>query len=207
MTSIEHTGRKAGPVTLHVDTMSADVEVVSDPRATGSWIEISTPDASGPAADTVRNATVRDLGDDIHVKLREGQSVGAGSVVIGANYDVISSGTNVTIVNGRVISGGSASSGPIRVRAILQPGSRLVAKTMSGDVTTKGVASLDASTMSGNIRADEITSPSRLKTMSGDIRVTGTGRPPVNASSMSGDVTGNGVDMTARSMSGRVRQS
>jgi hypothetical protein len=203
MTSIEHTGRQSGPVTLHIDTQAADIEVVADPRVTGSWIELSTPDSTGPAVDAIRNASFRDNGSDLHLNLREGQNGGGGMV--------IQSGGGVTMVNGRIISGnmggfGGVSMGRITVRAILEPGSRLVAKTMSGDVVTKGVTSVDAQTMSGDIEADGVSASSRLKSMSGSIRVRGEGQPLVTASTMSGDVHGSGVDLDASSMSGRIRR-
>lgn len=203
MTSIEHTGRQSGPVTLHIDTQSADIEVVADARVSGSWIELSTDDSTGPAVDAIRRADFRDKGDHLRLTLREGQN-GGGSVVIQSGMNV----TGVTMVNGRIISGGygSVSAGRITVRAILEPGSTLIAKTMSGDVVTKGVHFVRAETMSGDIRADGVTGDSRLKSMSGDIRVQGSPAAHVTASTMSGDVSGSGVNLNASSMSGRVRR-
>lgn len=205
MTSVEHTSRQTGPVTLHIDTQAADIEIVADPRVQGSWIELSTTDTTGPAVETIRNAAFRDNGTDLHLTLREGRNSGGDVVIGGSNYGSISVGGGVTVING-VVMGGGMSMGRITVRAILEPGSRVVAKTMSGDVVTKGVTSVDAQTMSGDIRAESVSASSRFKTMSGDIRVSGENRPQVIASSMSGDVTGEGVDLNASSMSGRVRQ-
>lgn len=202
MTSIEHAGRDRGPVTLHIETQAADVQVVSDARISGSLIELSTPDHSGPAVDAIRRARFRDHGNELHLTLREGQT-GHNVTIGGNNYGSISTGGGMTIVNGVVIGG--VVSGPITVRAMLEPGSAVVVKTMSGDITTRGVNTVRAQTMSGDIEADGITNTSSLKTMSGDIRVCGEGRPQVTASSMSGDVTGSGVDLHASSMSGRVR--
>ncbi|MCU7724571.1 DUF4097 family beta strand repeat-containing protein [Actinoplanes sp. KI2] len=202
MTTIEHTAHLSGPITLHITTQAADVQIVADPRVSGTWIELSTPDTSGPAVDAIRAAEFRDDGRDVHLKLTEGTNIvnNLGSVTIG-NY------SSMTVVNGVVIgaSGNFASSG-ITVRAITEPGSAVVVKTMSGDVTTKNVGAVRAQTMSGDIKADGLTRDSSLKSMSGDIRVTGDGRPRVTASTMSGDVTGKAVDLNARSMSGRVRQ-
>lgn len=205
MTTVEHTGRQTGPVTLHIETQAADVEVVSDSRITGSWIELSTPDQSGPAVDAIRAARFDDHGTELHLTLREGQS--GGTVIQSGrnNYSNVSFGGGVTIVNGVVMGGGSM--GQVTVRAMLEPGSALVVKTMSGDVVTKGVHHVRAQTMSGDIRADGVTGDSRLKSMSGDIRVNGQPQAHVSASTMSGDVYGAGVQLEASTMSGRVRRS
>jgi hypothetical protein len=215
-TKVEFTATQTGPITLHINTMAADVQIVADERASGTWIEVSTPDTSGPAVDTIRRADFRDQGRSVHLKLNEGQHSG-GTVISGNN---IYQAGGMTIVNGMVMGGTSFSSG-ITVRAITEPGSAVEVKTMSGDVTTKNVSAVRAQTMSGDIEIDGITEDSSLKSMSGDIRVSGAaintgsrevtragtaGGPRVTASTMSGDVTGDGVDLHARSMSGRVRQ-
>lgn len=199
MTSVQYTARHAGPITLHIDTQAADVRVVADPAVTGTIIEVSTPDTSGPSMDAVRRTEFHDQGHEVHLKLREGVDVGAGQVV-----------TGVTIVNGVIYGAGSNAhvSAGITVRAITEPGSTVVVRTMSGDVVTKGVGFVRARTMSGDIEVTGLHVGAALKTMSGDIRVAGApgGRAQVTASSMSGDVTGSGVDLHGRSMSGRVRQ-
>lgn len=202
MTSIEHAGQQRGPITLHIDTQAADVQVVSDPRITGTLVELSTPDNSGPAVDAIRSADFRDYGNEVHLTLREGQS--GNTVQYGnGNVQMNSFGGGMTIING-VVMGGTAS-GPITVRAMIEPGSAVVIKTMSGDIVTRGVTTVRAQTMSGDIEADGVTNRSTLKSMSGDIRVAGVGQPQVTASSMSGDVTGSGVALNGSSMSGRVR--
>lgn len=214
MTSVEHTARQAGPIVLHIHTQAADVQVVADPRASGTIIELATADADGPAVTAIRNARFRDEGRDVHLTLTEGR--GGGTVVQNVRGNVV---VGMTMVNGVVIGGGHASSG-ITVRAITEPGSTVVVETMSGDVITRNVTGVRAKTMSGDIEADGVTDDSSLSSMSGDIRVTGgsiaTGSrdvarrgsagPRVTASTMSGDVTGRGVDLQASSMSGRVRQ-
>jgi hypothetical protein len=219
MTSVEHTARQAGPIILHITTQAADVQIVADPRVTGTVIELSTADTDGPAVTAIRNARFRDDGRDVHLTLNEGQR---GGMTVNQNFRNIPAGitvTGVTMVNGVVIGGGYVSSG-ITVRAITEPGSTVVVETMSGDVITRNVTGVRAKTMSGDIEADGITDESSLSTMSGDIRVTGgtgtiPGRavarpgaagPRVTASTMSGDVTGRGVDLNASSMSGRVRR-
>jgi hypothetical protein len=219
MTTVEHTGRQTGPVTLHINTQSADVEVVADPNVSGTWIELSTPDQSGPSVDAIRTADFRDYGNEIHLKLTEGRS--GGGVQFGNGNLQFNSFGNVggmTIVNGVVMGG--VSMGRITVRAIVETGSQVDVHTMSGDVTTKNVTGVRAQTMSGDIEANGITGSSQLKSMSGDIRVTGgavhsgsrdlarsgSAGPHVTASTMSGDVTGDGVDLDASSMSGRVRR-
>lgn len=206
MTSVEHTARLTGPITLHINTQAADVQIVADPRVSGTWIELSTPDTDGPAVDAIRRAELQEHGRDVHLKLNEATHHGNGVQFGNGNVQI-----NRMVIDGVVYSGSGAtfvSSGGITVRAITEPGSAVEVKTMSGDVVTKNVSTVRAQTMSGDIDAIAVTSGAALKTMSGDIHVTGDGatRPPVNASTMSGDVTGAGVDLRASSMSGRVRQ-
>jgi hypothetical protein len=218
VTSIEHTARLTGPITLHITTQAADVQVVADPRVTGTIIQLSTDDTDGPAVDAVRRARFRDDGRDVHLTLTEGKR---GTVIRGTQ--VFGNVTGMVMVNGRVISGGGYASAGITVRAITEPGSAVVVETMSGDVITRNVGAVRAKTMSGDIEADGVSRDSSLKSMSGDIRVTGgavdpgsdfgrevarrgTAGPRVTASTMSGDVTGYGVDLDASSMSGRVRR-
>lgn len=208
MTTVNHTAGP-GPVTLHIDTQAADVQVVTDPRASGTWIELSTPDESGPAVTAIRNARFRDDGGDVYLSLKEGNTRGNAT---GTVYGGVVYGNGMTMVNG--VSYGGGASGGILVRAITEPGSTVEVKTMSGDVSTKDVRAVRAKTMSGDIRADGVSAASSLKTMSGDIRVTGPadttdaapGGPRVTAQTMSGDVTGTGVDLHAHSMSGRVNR-
>lgn len=221
MTSIEHTARLTGPITLHITTQAADVQIVADPRVTGTIIELSTDDTDGPAVDAIRRARFRDDGRDVHLTLAEGQ----GGVTVNQRFTNIPAGmtvTGVTMVNGVVVGGGGLVSSGITVRAITEPGSAVVVETMSGDVLSRNVGAVRAKTMSGDIEADGISRDSALNSMSGDIRVTGGivdpgsdfGRevarrgavgPRVTASTMSGDVSGYGVELHASSMSGRVR--
>jgi len=207
MTTVEHTARQTGPITLHIDTQAADVQVVADPRVTGTMFQLSTPDTSGPAVAAIRDAEFRDGGQDVYLKLNEGTG--------GGTFSNVQFGNGNVQVNGRIIvdglvygsGGGFVSHGPITVRAITEPGSAVDVKTMSGDVVTKNVAAVRAKTMSGDIEVDGLSAASSLKSMSGDIRASGQGLPRVNAQTMSGDVTGSpGIDLHAKSMSGSVRQ-
>ncbi|MDI6101891.1 DUF4097 family beta strand repeat-containing protein [Actinoplanes sp. NEAU-A12] len=225
MTTVEHTSQQTGPITLHIDTQAADVQVVADPRVTGTWIELSTPDENGPAVTAIQNASFRDHGGDVYLSVKEATGGGTIRNVQFGNGNVRVNGNfsgGVTVVNGVVITNGQMSSG-ITVRAITEPGSAVDVKTMSGDVLAKNVKSLraqtqsgdvtaidvvtvTASTMSGDITAEGVTARSSLKSMSGDIDVSGSPAASVKASTMSGDVTGSGVDLHGSSMSGRVRQ-
>ncbi len=118
---------------------------------------------------------------------------------------------------------GQANS-PIIVTARVPEGSGLTARTVSGDVETRGhmasvqarstsgdvtVDSADqvhAQTMSGDIDVEKLTATADLNSMSGDLSVrSGTGAR-VRASTMSGDIrVGAGVELDGQSMSGRVR--
>ncbi|MEU4239773.1 DUF4097 family beta strand repeat-containing protein [Actinoplanes sp. NPDC026619] len=212
MTTVEHTARQTGPITLHIDTQAADVQVVADPRVTGTIFELSTPDTDGAAVDAIRTARFRDDGADVYLTVRSEGTTINGPVQFG-NGNVQINGMTMTngriVVNGMVVNGTNFGSGPITVRAITEPGSAVDVKTMSGDVVTKNVAAVRARTMSGEIRAEGLSADSALKSMSGDIRVSGTGdgaAPLVTATTMSGDVYGVGVDLAGKSMSGRVWQ-
>lgn len=229
MTSVEYTAKQVGPVVLHVDTTSANVEVVADPRVSGWAIELHTDDENGPAVKAIREAQFRDEGGEVHLKLNEDTSADRtvsynGDVVFGDMIQVAGRVIGRTIVNGQVVSnsGGTFSSG-IRVRAMTEPGSSLDVRTTSGDVAAKGINTLRANTRSGNVTAENIkavqaetrsgniaayrvSADSTLTSRSGDIHVTGSRSAHVEATTRSGDVTGSGVDLSASSRSGRVRQ-
>jgi len=233
MTSVEHTAQQTGPIILHIDTRTADVQVVADERVTGTRIQLSTPDESGASVTAIKEASFRERDGEVYLSVKEPDTVTIirnGNVQINANggmvAGVVYGGMHTTFSNGGMQStvGSDAHvTGGITVRAITEPGSTVDVKTMSGDViaknvrvvradtqsgdvTTDGVGAVTANTMSGDITADGVTAQASLKSMSGDIHVSGSPGATARASTMSGNVTGSGVALTGSSMSGRVRQ-
>ncbi|WP_045742290.1 DUF4097 family beta strand repeat-containing protein [Actinoplanes rectilineatus] len=226
MAKVNHTARLTGPVTLNIDTGAADVMVVADPSVTGTWIELSTEDESGPSVDAIREARFYDDGAEVSLKLTEPSvSFSTGGMTFSNIYGggmIFGNGGTIR-VNGQVVTGGTTIGGSkILVRAITETGSavkvetvsgdvmaknvRVVrAETVSGDVTTLGVDDVRAKTTSGNIDAVGVTASSRLKSVSGDIMVSGEPGTRVTAKTTTGDVSSSGgVDLDASSVSGRV---
>lgn len=67
----------------------------------------------------------------------------------------------------------------------------VIANSNSGDIEVENVGLLDATTVSGDIKARRIVIDARLKTVSGDIRVPGWEGTRMRANSVSGDVNVN----------------
>jgi len=79
---------------------------------------------------------------------------------------------------------------------------------VSGDIDLDGVASLDASTTSGDVTVRAFAGSGQVRTVSGDVRVHAVRESSLRASTVSGDVsvTGERVALDASSVSGRVSQ-
>lgn len=222
MTStVDYQAQRSGPITLNLRAVAADIQVVADPGASNAWVELTAVDGDQNALQVIRNAEVSESGGEFTIRLREdlirgaGGSVNMGGIQVGRNFGSV-------VMNGVTMIGG-VSIGGILIRAILPAGSELDANTTSGDITTKGVGSLNIRTVSGDIEAEGVSQDSNLNTVSGDIEVsaggvgidgratgnsmavTGAG-PRINASTVSGDVTSYGVRLRASTVSGRVRE-
>ena len=181
-------------------------------------------------ADNV-NSTVIQTGGSVSVIQTAGVVRGnvTGLSITGSG-DVFVNGRRIDVTGGAGTVHVSTGSGPIRIEARVPLGSSLAARTQSADVITHGVlhavtartmsgdVQLDtvhdftAKTMSGDVIVDRLTGDGQAKTMSGTVRVdapaTGAIPATLSASSMSGDVrTSGAIQVSARSMSGRVRHS
>lgn len=238
-TSRSHTTGQQGPVLFEATTVAAHITVIAEDRP-AALITVSTPQDSGPAADAVRYVSFEGGPGVVSVLLKEPANGRESTVVNRAGgVTVIQGGGafpgtvigavfgSVNIVDGGMVFGGNSVIGaPISIEARLPLGSSLTCESTSGDVGTSGeLVDVDAVTVAGDIRIDSVRLP-RLRSTSGDIRVsrlTGTQavaetvsgdiriraeRPGarVRATSVSGDIqaTGSDIDLDARTVSGRV---
>ncbi|MEY9961340.1 DUF4097 family beta strand repeat-containing protein [Streptacidiphilus sp. MAP5-52] len=245
------TAPTTGAVTVDLELLGigGHTEVLVDQDLTAAEITITTTDDTGEAADAVTSARLhwdqrgalvahvqgQDNGGGTTVITRSGrggvsvvQSVGTvygsitGMVIGGDSYG------DMTIVNGRVISGGGTTvvqgPAPIYIRARVPEGSAVIARTQSADLRATGpLAAVAATTQSGSVNVDTADSV-HAKTMSGSIGIghaatvqanTMSGSIQVNSLAQSGDlstmsgsvrahVTGTGARLEANSMSGNV---
>lgn len=235
MTDTVYTATQPGPVTVDLALAAGIIRVHVD-NNTHAQITICTTDADGPSADAVNNTHIHEQNGRIiaHVPGTRGVGVinsGGGIFVAGDSMSVIQTGYgNAVYVNGVLVQGGGAvvvGGAPIVLDAYLPVGSSLIASTTSADVETSGaldrarvetvsgdirigaVASPGLRTTSGGIEIDALSGDADVQTVSGDIRINATVPCYVRASSVSGDVRTSGarIDLDARSVSGRIRQS
>jgi hypothetical protein len=137
-----------GAVTLHLSTMSADIEAVAGER------------------ERVRLA-VSEVGRKIQLELR---SVGPGELrAIFNGQDRLESGhVKVELPPGSRLEVQSAS-GSLTTRAI---GGDVRAQTASGDVQIREARKVEIDTASGDLSIDDFTGAARLHTASGDAHIT-----------------------------------
>ncbi|MFF5265319.1 DUF4097 family beta strand repeat-containing protein [Actinomadura viridis] len=217
------TADKSGPAVIdltltgHGGTITVRAERDCD-RAT---LTVRTADQSGPAADAVRQAALRQDGAALRADV-QGAGTGCATVITGGGTTIVQSAGTVTgsmtglvigagdvIVNGYRVSGGGATviagSSPIEITAVVPKGSTVIGRTQSADITVTGTAkAITADTQSGDVRADTV-GHLIADTQSGDVRI---GQATdITAATMSGDVTVTDLSGTARvkTMSGDVR--
>ncbi|MFD7705670.1 DUF4097 family beta strand repeat-containing protein [Streptomyces sp. NPDC059786] len=201
------TATTPGPVTLDLPAGSARVTV--DQTAKTATIRLHTTDNEGPSVDAIRRATAGTLrGLTVTVPETAGGNGGVTVVTRGSNYSSVSIGGGTVIVNGQVISGGNISSG-ITADIVVPASTALTFRSKSADLHASGpLASLNATTMSGDIEAGVIGSVA-AKTMSGDIDIDAV-VSQVTASAMSGDIeigSYSGSSAMLNSMSGDLALS
>lgn len=198
------------------DTDGPSAEAVNNARIddTGTSISVNVRQPRGVGNIQIGNSNVQ-------------INHGGGVFISGNNFGVISTGSGF-VVNGRVMAGGttvSVGSSPILIEAWLPAGSSLNAtgmstdveaagdlnrveiRTVSGDINLGGVSSPDLVTTSGDITVEALSGSGRMKSVSGDVRVTAVRECSLRVSTISGDVRVSGarVDLDASSVSGRVR--
>ncbi|GAA3754478.1 DUF4097 family beta strand repeat-containing protein [Streptomyces tremellae] len=221
-----------GPVVLGLSLPMGRIHVQVIESLTAAQVTLHTDDTSGPAADAIHAAR----------HMQDGQAFGIEVPALPANVTMQGSGqefrsggvygvvTNMTIVNGRVVSGGpqrGRTVGEITAHVTLPAGSSLAVvstsalvttygyldrvefRSQSGDLYADGIRDLDADSTSGDIHVGNITGQITARTVSGDININlYQGRSAV-VETTSGDVdmqvtpTASG-SIRARSVSGDV---
>ncbi|MEV7023240.1 DUF4097 family beta strand repeat-containing protein [Kitasatospora sp. NPDC093558] len=205
----------ANKLALHLPTGTVRVSV--DPAASAISVLLSTADDRGPAADAVNTARMwEDHTLTIDVPETAGNITavgGRGTTVIQSFGTVTGSVTGVTIVNGRVITGGAVTvdrhpgTSPVTATVILPPSALGMAfKTISADLTTTGhiavltvsstsgdvdvesVNALSVTTVSGNVTAGRIGTDAEIRTTSGDVRIDVHEGHAADVRTVSGDV-------------------
>ncbi|MGN9821905.1 DUF4097 family beta strand repeat-containing protein [Streptomyces sp. SD11] len=178
----------AGPILAAVRADLGEVLVTIDPAATTARVVISTADTEGPAADAVRRSRITQDGNRLSITVPEverstvvmGNMSFHGGVNVVQNVTSVGRGqtmTGVTIVNGRVVSGGISGGGTvvsaIEIRVTLPAGSGVQMMTKNADLTVTGpLAALAFDGYNGNVRAG-LVGRLKAKSYNGDIEVDG----------------------------------
>ncbi|MEV4873714.1 DUF4097 family beta strand repeat-containing protein [Streptomyces syringium] len=199
MTERTFFSQSAGPVVLGLGLPMGSVTVQVLDSITTARVELRTADPSGPAADAVSRARGSQDGQAFAVEVPEipshviTQSF-RGNRVTQSMHTVYGSVTGITIVNGRIINGGSADTmttvSPIEARVILPVGSSLAVVSQSADTVVHGdLDRMEFRSVSGGMRADGVRSLT-ASTTSGDI-LTGRVAERITARSVSGSLAVN----------------
>ncbi|MCX4682642.1 DUF4097 family beta strand repeat-containing protein [Streptomyces sp. NBC_01433] len=205
MTTRKIAAETTGPVTIDASLLgnggAISVQAIADcERAT---LTISTTDEDGPAATAVREAMLRQSATGLNVSVTgQGGSNCGSTIITGGGVTVVQHSGNFQggVINGGFFSGDVYMNGvkvsgqamvvtgtaPIKITAIVPPGSKVIGRTDSADIEAIGTFAL----VSGH-------------TQSGDLRVDDAEK--VTASTKSGSVTVNKAsDISAKTMSGGV---
>ncbi|MET8545229.1 DUF4097 family beta strand repeat-containing protein [Kitasatospora sp. NPDC004799] len=199
---------------LALDLPTGQVRVCVHPDATAVTVLLATDDDHGPAADAVNQARAREgrntlsidvphVDSGITITTSSGRTFTTQSVFTG-------NVTGVTIVNGRVITGGSTHHvgvSPVTATVLLPPTALGVAlKTVSADLTATGhlgvvsvtstsgdvhldsVDVLSATTVSGDVFARRTGADAEIRTTSGDVRIAVHEGHTATVDTVSGDV-------------------
>jgi hypothetical protein len=227
-----------GPIVLNASILGIGgyITVDANEKCTHATITVRTNDEKGPAAEAVRNADLGQEGGYLVARVTgedHGSGVTQSVFTRGGRTTVIQSGnvvrgnvTGMTIINGKVITGGNSSTvevSPVEITVTVPVGSSLIAHADSADVSTTGpMAQVAADTQSGRVDVDHAQT-ARAKTMSGRVDVgvveqldahTMSGRIEVRSlrgsaqlNTMSGRIEAHamtGGHITANTMSGRI---
>ena len=89
---------------------------------------------------------------------------------------------------------------------IVPKGARVTATAIDGDIDVRGVAELEANTISGSLGASDIDGRATLSSVNGDLNATGLGGP-VKVNDVSGDIELNdiGGDVSVETVSGEMK--
>ncbi|NUP02076.1 MAG: DUF4097 family beta strand repeat protein [Nonomuraea sp.] len=174
-----------GPVVL--DLPAGSVRVKVDRSAKTATIRLHTADTEGASVHAIQRATAGTLRGLTVTVPNTGGGNGNVTVISGGNYSSVSIGGGGTvIVNGQRITGGNVSSG-ITADIVVPPDTTLTFRSKSADLQVTGaLASLDATTVSGDIEAGVVGSAA-VSSTSGDIDIDAVSGQ-LSATTVSGDI-------------------
>ncbi|MFJ3776542.1 DUF4097 family beta strand repeat-containing protein [Streptomyces sp. NPDC090075] len=238
MTERVFVSETSGPIVLGLSLPVGSIRVQVVDNLTPARVVLRTDDNTGPAADAIIRARstqngqvlgieVPDMPGNVMVQSRRGNNIVQN---VGTVYGSV---TAMTIVNGRVISGGTnsmATVSPIEATVCLPPHSSLAVvsqsadadvygyidrmefRSVSGDLNADGVRELRANTTSGYVSVGRVTEQINARSVSGDIKVGLYDGRAATLGTTSGDVTMRATDaaegyVNADSVSGDIRIS
>ncbi|MFF3817282.1 DUF4097 family beta strand repeat-containing protein [Streptomyces bluensis] len=238
MTERTFVSATSGPIMLGISLPLGSVRVQVLDSLTTARVVLRTDDATGPAADAINRARSMQSGQAFGIEVPEMPSgvitqSRRGNRIVQNVGTVYGSVTGVTIVNGRVISGGMNTMptiSPIEATVCLPPHSSLAVvsqsadaevfgyvdrmefRSVSGDLNADGVRELRANTTSGDIHAGRVTEQISAQSVSGDIDVDLYDGHGATLGTTSGDIrvqatNGAAGHVSAHSISGDVRVS
>lgn len=160
MTTRTLTATRPGPITIdaHLLNHAGTITVRATPRCTRATITIRTPEHTGPAADAIRTATLRQDGHTLLVRVlgQAGTTIVNGSqrgVTIIQNAGIVTGTLTGLRVDGDTITAGDihingtravagdtllAQPAPITIEALLPEHSSVTARTNSADINVDG---------------------------------------------------------------------
>ncbi|WP_327223027.1 DUF4097 domain-containing protein [Streptomyces platensis] len=210
MTTRKIAAETNGPITIDATLLGhgGSVSVRADASCERATLTVSTVDEDGPAAEAVRNATLRQTLKGLHVNVQGDGGTTGGTTIIsggGRGMTIVQTAGNVTgtmigyqggviggdmIVNGVRVSGGATviqGSSPIEIVAVVPEGSSAIGHTQSASIDALGaLLNVTADTQSGSVRTGHVAK--------------------VNANTQSGSVVvEQAADITAKTMSGSIR--
>ncbi|MCF1596527.1 DUF4097 family beta strand repeat-containing protein [Streptomyces muensis] len=238
MTERVFVSETSGPIVLGISLPVGSVRVQVLDSLTAARVVLRTDDVTGPAADAVNRARstqngqafgieVPEMPGNVMVQNRRGNRIVQN---VGTVYGSV---TGVTIINGRVVSGGMSGMqtvNPIEATVCLPPHSSLAVvsqsadaevfgyvdrmefRSVSGDLDADGVRELRANTTSGDIHAGRVTEQITAQSVSGDIDIDLYDGRSATLGTTSGDIevqatNGASGHVSANSVSGDVRLS
>ncbi|WP_020133982.1 DUF4097 family beta strand repeat-containing protein [Streptomyces sp. 351MFTsu5.1] len=236
MTERVFVSETSGPIVLGLSLPVGSVRVQVLDSLTTARVVLRTDDPTGPAADAVSRARATQNGQAFGIEVPEmpGNVMvqsHRGNRIVQNVSTVYGSVTGVTIVNGRVVSGGMNSMqtvSPIEATVCLPPHSSLAVvsqsadaevfgyvdriefRSVSGDLDADGVRELRANTTSGDIHAGRVTEQITAQSVSGDIDIDLYDGQAATLGTTSGDIevratNGASGHVSAHSVSGDVR--
>ncbi|MEU3353801.1 DUF4097 family beta strand repeat-containing protein [Streptomyces sp. NPDC037389] len=200
-----------GPIVLGLSLSLGKVLVSVDPAVSQAEVMLHTDDTSGPGADAVLGARVRQDGRVMSVEVPEitnAMVAGGGGMHVVQNFGTVTSSVvGATIINGRVVSGGAMPTiQPLKAVVILPPGSSVAVVTTSADAVVAGeverlefrsvsgamavetARSLTVDTTSGRVRADRVTSEAAIRSVSGSTTIHSYSGSTASVTSTSGTI-------------------